>query len=240
MAELTIPILLGAALVDSINPCVIGVLVFLLGYITRVIKSSKMMLFISIIYTLVVYVTYLALGLGILNFVKGALPIEATEMFYIFAGVIAAIAGVLEMKDFFWYGRGVSLQIFPSTAKRLKYYTKKFVQVSRKSMLFSVLFASGLGVFVVLIELPCTGAPYLAVIGMLSVGSYSEAVPLLMLYNLVFIMPLLVVISLAYLGHSLQKMQKWKQKHKKWMRLFMGMFLLGLAAYMFYTIGIGF
>jgi cytochrome c biogenesis protein CcdA len=233
MVEITIPILITAALLDSINPCVIGVLVFLLAYISRAFKTVRKMLFVSVVYTAVVYITYLLLGLGILHAV---LAFELSIFFYTLAAAIAGLAGLLEIKDFFWYGRGFSLAILPAASKRLEYYTEKFMEISEKNKYFGVLFAAALGVFVVLIELPCTGAPYFAILGLLSQGDYSAAIPLLLLYNFIFILPLIALVIMAYLGVSLKSMQKWKQANRRYMRLVIGLFLLGISAYMLYTI----
>ena len=49
--------------------------------------------------------------------------------------------------------------------------------------MLSLLVAAFLGIFVVFVELPCTGAPYLAILGMLSKGEYLAGIPLLLLYN---------------------------------------------------------
>ena len=88
----------------------------------------------------------------------------------------------------------------------------------------SLLVAVFLGFFVVLIELPCTGAPYFAILGMLSQGEFSEAIPLLLLYNLIFILPLIVIVGLAYLGTSEKSLKKWREEHKGLMRLLIGLF----------------
>jgi len=230
--ELSIPILVSAALLDSINPCVIGVLVFLLAFMLR-FKNPAQMLFISGIYTITVYLAYFLLGLGILQAIS---IFELTTGFYIITALIAGIAGIIEIKDYFWYGKGFSLAIFPAAAERLKYYTNKFAATIEKPSLLSFTMAAFLGLFVVLIELPCTGAPYLAILGMMSAGFYGKAIPLLLLYNLVFIIPLITIICLAYGGMKLSKIKKWKEEHKRLMRLCMGNFLLLLAAYMIYVI----
>ena len=65
MVELTIGILITAALLDSINPCVFGVLIFLIAYMTKVFKNKNRMLLAAMIYITTVYITYLLLGMGI-------------------------------------------------------------------------------------------------------------------------------------------------------------------------------
>ena len=93
-----------------------------------------------------------------------------------------------------------------------------------------------LGVFVVLVELPCTGAPYLAVLGLLSKGAYATAVPLLLLYNFIFIVPLFIIIGIAYFGTSSDRLESWRKEHRGLMRLLIGIFLLVLGLYMVYSL----
>ena len=221
--ELTIGIVIVAAAVDSINPCVFGVLIFLIAFMTRMFKSPNKMLLMGLLYSGVVYTTYLILGFGILKVAIGA---GFASFFYWIAALIAIFAGLLEIKDFFWYGKGFSLQIIPGGAERIKLYTRQIEKMEQRHPL--MLFATTilLGIFVVLVELPCTGAPYLAILGLLSKGAFSAAVPLLLLYNLVFILPLFVIIGIAYFGTSSEAL----------MRLGIGLVLLLLGFYMLYSL----
>lgn len=231
--QLTIGIILGAALVDSINPCVFGVLIFLLAFMTRVFKSRRRMLLGGLFYTLVVYLTYLALGFGIL---KLTVSIGFATGFYWAAAIVAIVAGLIEIKDFFWYGKGFSLQMIPGASKRIKMYIKKVEAIEKVHPRLSMLFVGILGIFVVLVELPCTGAPYFAVLALLAKGSYTTAVPYLLLYNFVFIIPLLVMIAFAYVGKTSKSLEEWRQKHKRSMRLVVGVFLITLGVYMIYSV----
>jgi|SRR3989338_6879442 len=230
---LTTPILVGAALADSINPCVFGVLIFLIAFMTKVFKKPHRMLLGGLLYTAVVYITYLLLGLGILKF---TVSFGFSVAVYWIAAVIAIGAGILEIKDFFWYGRWVSLQMIPGAAERIKYYTKKIEQLHTQRIWASYLAAAFLGVFVVLVELPCTGAPYLAVLAIIGQGNYAQGVPLLLLYNFIFILPLFVIIGVSYFGKSSKSLEQWRKKHRRLMRLLIGMFLIALGGFMIYTI----
>jgi len=88
-----------------------------------------------------------------------------------------------------------------------------------------------LGIFVVLVELPCTGAPYFAILGLLSQGSYAQAIPLLLLYNFIFVLPLLIVIAIAYFGTTSEQLEAWRKKNRAFMRLAVGLFLIALGCY---------
>ncbi len=232
MPELTIGLLVAAALADSINPCVFGVLIFLLAYMTAVFKSKSKMLLAGLIYVSAVYVTYFLLGMGIFTLAYTA---GLSRPFYWFAAIVAIVAGLVEIKDYFWYGKGFTLQMIPGAAQRLKIYAKAMKRMETKHPVLSLLVAALLGIFVVFVELPCTGAPYLAVLGLLSAGSYAEGIPLLLLYNLIFILPLFVIIGLVYLGHT-EKLEKWRKKHRGAMRLVIGLFLLALGSYMIWAV----
>src|SRR3989338_1847460 len=223
--QLTLSIIIAAALADSINPCVFGVLIFLLAYMTRVFKNTLRMLIAGFIYITAVYVTYFLIGVGIFTLAYTA---GLAKPFYWFAASVAIAAGLFEIKDYFWYGKGFSLQIIPGGAERIKKYSTAMKNMETKHPMISLAIAGLLGIFVVFVELPCTGAPYLAILGLLSKGAYSTAIPLLLLYNLIFILPLFVIVGLVYFGHTSRTLEKWRKEHRGLMRLGIGLFFFSL------------
>lgn len=227
--DITLWVIIGAALVDSVNPCVFGALIFLIAFMTRVFKSRSKMFLGGLLYTVVVYVTYLLLGFGILKITIGT---SFAGIFYLIAALVAIVAGLLEVKDFFWYGKGFSLQMIPGGAERLKYYTAKIAALEKNRPGVLMLATALLGVFVVLIELPCTGAPYFAILGLLAGGNFAAAVPLLLLYNFVFVVPLLAVLLVAYLGVASRTLENWRKSNRGMMRLAIGIFLIALGVWM--------
>ncbi len=230
---LTLGIIVSAAALDSINPCVFGVLIFLMAYMTKVFKNKQKMLLAGLIYITAVYITYFLIGMGIFTLAYTA---GIAKKFYWFAAGIAIIAGIVEVKDFFWYGRWFSLQMLPGGAERIKKYVSMMEHLETNYPLLGFLVAALLGVFVVFVELPCTGAPYLAILGMLSQGDYTTGIPLLLLYNLVFILPLFVLVGLVYIGHTSKTLEKWRKENRGFMRLGVGLFLLALGAYMIWAV----
>lgn len=230
--NLTFGIIVSAALADSINPCVIGVLVFLMLFLSKAFKSRTRMLVAGIFYTVVVYATYLALGFGIL---RVAVSVGFSEVFYWIAAIIAILAGLLEMKDFFAYGKGFTLQMLPGGGDRLRRYTARIEQIYATHPNWSMVFIGLLGIFVVMVELPCTGAPYFAVLALLAHGDYATAVPYLLIYNLIFVIPLFVVVALGFFGRG-QAMDEWRLRHRGAMRLIIGLFLIALGGYMIYSL----
>ncbi len=233
--NLTLGMIIAAAAADSINPCVFGVLIFLLAYMIKVFKSKTRMLIGGMVYVSSVYLTYFLLGIGIFTMVR-TYSAYLSKPFYWFAAIIAIIAGLLEIKDYFWYGKGFSLQMIPGAADRIKKYSAVMARLETKHPSVSLIIAFLLGIFVVFVELPCTGAPYLAILGLLSAGELSAGIPLLLLYNFIFILPLFVIIGLVYVGHTSKTLENWRKENRGVMRLGIGLLLLGLGAYMVWAI----
>ena len=205
------------ALIDSINPCAIGVLILLIS-VMLAFKTKKEMLYYGFMYILAVFVTYLLAGIGILYFLS-TIPLYISEYISIAVGTLIVAAGLIEIKDFFWYGEGITLSIPPEKAKRIHELTKKIT-------LPGVLF---LGVFVAAVELPCTGAPYLAILALLSQNFDMAAVLMLVLYNIIFVAPLIVILILVHFGFKLQNIKKWKHRNRHYMRLAAGIMLILLG-----------
>ena len=103
------------------------------------------MLWNGLIYIFFVFLTYLAAGLLLLPVIRTLAGFSVIS-YYVLAGIIA-FAGVLEIKDFFWYGKGWTLAIMPGETQRIKNYVSKVGD--------SPWTAAGLGIFVALVELPC-------------------------------------------------------------------------------------
>ena len=221
MNELHLPTLglvLGAAAIDSINPCAIGVLILMISVILGGHKSVGKMLLLGGLYILAIFVTYLLAGLGLLYFL-GSIPLFVTEYISITVGTLIVLFGLVEIKDYFWYGRGFSLSI-PAV------FANKIHKLSKNITIPGVILT---GVFVAGVELPCTGAPYLAIITVLSLNFDFIAFLMLVLYNIVFVLPLLVILILVAAGTKLPAIKAWKQEARGFMRLAIGLLLVGLG-----------
>lgn len=217
----TVPTLITVittAAIDSINPCAIGVLILMISVVLGSGHSTRRLLWLGFLYTMAVLVVYLLAGLGLLYFLA-SIPLVVTEALSIIVATILVFAGLLEIKDFFWYGKGVSLAISPRYAKKIKEYASN---ISAPGVIF-------LGAFVSAVELPCTGAPYLAIITLLSQYFDFTAFLLLVLYNIVFVSPLIIVLLLVAAGMQVERIQDWKNLNKAWMRLGVGVLLIFLS-----------
>ncbi|MBU1132426.1 GAP family protein [Patescibacteria group bacterium] len=217
--NITLPLIIGSAAIDSINPCAIAVLVFLIMYLI-VMKNKKRMLLIGLLYISVVFIIYYSAGLGLLGFIQS---IHITEIFYYFTAILAIVLGLINLKDVFFEGKGVTLAI-PESKKAL---IQKYI---KKATLPATII---LGILVALFELPCTGGVYLAILSLLaSKNTFFQAAMYLLIYNFIFVLPLLVILLAVYYGLSPEKVDKWRKEKKKWMRAAIGLILIGLGMIM--------
>lgn len=214
----TLSVVLISAAIDSINPCAIGVLVLMVSVVLGGKGSVRKLLTLGGLYILAIYVTYFAAGLGLIYFLAN-IPLFVTEYLALIIGSIVILAGLLEIKDFFWYGQGFSLQI-PG------YFNEKIHKFSKNITAPGVIL---LGAFIAGVELPCTGAPYLAIITLLSLNFNFQAFLLLIIYNIIFVAPLIVILLLVALGTKLSTIHDWKEANKPFMRLAIGLMLIGLG-----------
>lgn len=215
----TITLVLTSAAIDSINPCAIGVLILMVSVILGQGGSTRRLVMNGLAYIFAIFFTYLVAGLGLVYFFA-AIPIVIAEYLSLAVGSLVIFAGVLEIKDYFWYGKGFSLQIPKYFAARIHEYS------TSKTSLFGVMF---LGAFVAAVELPCTGAPYLAIITILRIDFNLAAFALMVLYNLIFVAPLLIILVMVASGTKISAVSKWKEESKGTMRLFMGLLLAALG-----------
>ena len=213
----TLGTIVGTALIDSINPCAIGVLILLVS-IMVVYRSKRELLIYGLVYIFFVFFTYLLAGLGILYFLS-VIPLYISEYISIAVGILIVAAGLIEIKDFFWYGQGITLSIPPEKAKKIHEMTKK---VTLPAMVV-------LGAFVAGVELPCTGGPYLAILMFLSQNFNFTAFLWLVFYNIIFVMPLIVILFMVYFGMKVQYLKRWKQNNRIYMRLATGIILVLLG-----------
>lgn len=217
--NLTLPLVLGAAAVDSINPCAIGVLLFLSSVLLRVSSKKQALIQLGMTYIAVVYVVYMLSGLGLVWFQHTLIEKGFAEAIGIIVGVFVIVLGLIELKDFFWYGKGISLEIAPR-------HKQKLTQMAEKISFLGVI---TIGAFVAIVELPCTGGPYLAITTILARSFDMQAFLYLLLYNFIFVLPLLVILLMIYYGVSTLSLKKWREAKRKWMNLASGLLMIGLG-----------
>lgn len=217
--DLTLSLVIGTALVDGVNPCTFAVLILLLSYLLSV-KEKKRVLTIGMAFTASVFTTYLLVGLGIIEYFLFSDAIEIIRSIVI---IVAISAGVINIRDF-WKNKA-TLAI-PTFAKGT---------ISSLANNAAIPSAILLGFFATLVELPCTGGIYLPILTLLA-KTPSKAIFYLLAYNLVYILPLLVIIVIVYRGFSPEDVEGWRKERRGYMRLIGGLVMVGIGVGMLFGV----
>src|SRR5512145_933156 len=218
LPAITLPTVIIAAAVDGINPCAFTVLLLFITAMLATIQAGDQslravrsrILSLGGIYIAAVFLTYLGLGVGMLKaldfFTRQHLPARL--------GALAAILfGLWMLKDFFLPDLGWRLQA-PSRVGAMAR------QMARKATVPALILG---GFLIGLCTVPCSGAVYLGVLSLLALQpSALLGYSYLVLYNLIFVLPLVVILVAASARPTLNRLAHWNLHHKEWVRLALG------------------
>lgn len=218
-----------SGLLDGINPCAFAVLLFFIAFLFITSRASsfeqtkRRLLLVGAIYITGVYLAYLMIGLGIIQI------ITITPFPHLIAkigGLLVILLGAINIKDYFWPGRGFSLKMGASQWGTVRGWIRKSTVPS----------AFITGVLVSLFEFPCTGGIYFAILGMLGkLTSFTQGFIFLLIYNIAFVFPLIIVLVFASRRKVVQfSLEKWQQRHGKSMRLILGLVMIGLGVFLLF------
>ncbi|MDF1498272.1 MAG: cytochrome c biogenesis CcdA family protein [Patescibacteria group bacterium] len=220
--KLSLTLIITTAIIDSINPCAIAVLIFLLGILLSLKSSRKKIIKIGLVYIGAVFITYYLAGLGIIRIIT---QFDIAKEIAIFAGVIVLFAGFIEIKEGI-YPDGKQILRIPEKSKPI------FTSFLKKGTIPSVFIA---GVLVSAFELPCTGQVYLGILSMLSQESLkTEGYAYLFIYNLIFVLPLVIILLIAAWGFNIKRMEKMRKKTRMTVKLLMGLVMILLGLFLLY------
>jgi len=224
--KFTIAKILSLAIVDAINPCALAVLILMLTAILAYNPGKrKNIIFAGLAFVGAVFLMYLIYGLLIVKFFQVIQGLSAIRLWlYKALGVIAIILGILNIRDFIKYKPG---SIGTEMPMFMRSKVKRII-----SGITSPKGAFGVGLFVTLFLLPCTIGPYIIVGGILYTLEFLKVLPFLIFYNLIFIIPMLVIIGLVYWRFSkIGDISSWKEQNINKLHLVTGliMFILGIA-----------
>lgn len=215
--EAILPLVITTAVVDSFNPCAFGVLLFFLALLFVLKRGRREIAKIGSVYVLMIFLTYVLIGLGILQ----AIIISDSPHFVAqIAAVLVIIIGLVAIKDYFFYGKWLSLGIPVSQTGRIKNWMNRATIPS----------AIVLGFLVGLCEFPCSGGIYVGIISMLAISTtFSEGLLYLIIYNIFFVLPLIIILLASSNKRILAKIEKKEKTHKKYMKLANGLMMIILG-----------
>ncbi|MGD8793371.1 MAG: hypothetical protein PVF47_12545 [Anaerolineae bacterium] len=229
---------LGAGLIDGLNPCAFATLVFFISYLTFTGRRGRDILFVGLAFALGVFLTYLLVGVGLLKAVQ-ALPFFTAlgRWVYLLTALLCVVLAALTFRDFFRAREGKASEMTLKLPLGLRRRINKVIREGAQTQAF-VAMALFTGFLVSLIELACTGQVYLpTIVYVLSVPELAaQAFLYLVLYCVMFILPLIVVFVLAYRGTTSEQLGRFVNRHTATIKLLTGLVFGGLALWMTWTL----
>jgi sulfite exporter TauE/SafE len=216
--------IVALAAVNAINPCGLAVLVVvLLSLITRAPDQRRRVLLAGLAFTAAVFLFYFLYGVVMVALFQMVPQLASLRIWFTrVLGVVAIVIGLLYLRDAFFLTTAA-----PSTA------IPKGWKGSLKGLLDRVSSPAGaflIGAVVTLFLLPCTIGPYLISCGILSAYDQAAALPYLVLYNVIFVLPMLAVTVAVFLGISrLSDVKEWRDRSVRRLRLVAGLVILALG-----------
>jgi len=217
------------AAVYAVNPCALAVMtIVLMALLLKNPEKKRAVLLGGFCFTLAVFILYFLYGLIMIQFFSHIIPETGLFSHYVFKGfgIFAIILGILNLKDFFAYKPGgLGTEMPMKMRPKVKQIIKKIT--SPKG-------AFVIGLFVTLFLLPCTIGPYIIASGKLSVLNFFKTIPWLLIYNTIFIFPMIAITLFIYFGlTTVDKISGWKEKNIKYLHLVEGLILTILGILMF-------
>jgi cytochrome c biogenesis protein CcdA/thiol-disulfide isomerase/thioredoxin len=229
MRTLTLPAVLSGAAVDAINPCAFAVLIIL---ITAVLGAGgrRRALFAGLAFSLSIFVSYYLMGLGLYSAVEAA---GVTHGIYIAVAALAILIGLFNLKDYLWYGKWFVMEVPLSWRPKLKEIIRRVTSVPGAFLI---------GFAVSLFLLPCTSGPYIVILGLLArTETRLHAMLWLVLYNMVFIAPMIAITAAVYFGlTTAEKAEEWRAGHLRTLHLVAGVIILLLGIGMVASLWLGY
>lgn len=216
------PLVTITGFLDGFNPCAFAILLFFIAFLFTIQRTRSSIWKMGLVYISAIYLVYLGIGVGLLK------TILITGRHHLMAKVgawLVIILGLINLKDYFFPQLPFSLKI--------PHWSKKTLQAWIHQATLPA--AAVLGALVGLCVFPCSGGPYVATIGLLAARkTYFQGLLYLLLYNLAFVMPLIIILVLASNKRVVVKMTEWEQSKNKLMRLLSGLLMVSLGMIILY------
>jgi len=234
--KITFWAIIGSGLVDGINPCAFAVIVFFISFLTVYKYSRREIVLVGTAYCAAVFCAYLLLGLGVFKFLYAMRGFSyVIKGFYIVTAGLCLVFFALSVYDFWVYRKtkkadGMLLQLPLGLKTRIHKIMGFFLRDKNKSALRLTLAALAVGFGVSLVEAVCTGQVYVptCVLIMQDPAFRTRAVSYLVLYNLMFILPLVAVFALTLAGYESKKFNDFLKRHLGLTKVLLCAVFLGL------------
>jgi len=233
--SVTLFAVISGGLIDGINPCAFATLIFFIAYLERIKQGKNALLYIGLAFSLAVFIGYILVGLGILEFYYQAdESLLISDIIYLGAGVFAILLAFFNIYDYIRVKKEEApiLQL-PRFLKRRRGRVIRVLTGDHR-ILVLVMLAVVVGFGIALLEFVCTGQvliPVLAVIKNASAERFT-AYLYLILYNIMFIFPLLLILGFFYVGYKSEAFGEILRSGQGAIKILTAVFLLIIGGYM--------
>jgi cytochrome c biogenesis protein CcdA len=215
-----------AGLLDGVNPCAIGMLILLLGYLLVFAKKPDRMIKLGLIYIVTIFTTYFLIGIVfsqvVYRLLEWPLYNQVSEIIKWVIVIFIWLAALVNLKDVFLYGKGFSLGV---TKREVPVLMKLIKKVDWHATIL-------LGIVVTLFELPCSLPLYVGSIAIMTEAfSFAKTIEYLLVYDLMFVLPLIIVFAVLVKSHHIFEAKDIQERSNKWMKLSMAIaqILIGIG-----------
>jgi len=232
--------ILLAGLLEGLNPCALATLVFFISYLTMIGGKRREIFMVGIGFSVSSFITHLLLGVGILSFIQhfSFFPLF-TRVVYLITFAFSLFLGIFSFYDYIQLKKGrpakMTLQVPEFLKKRIhqiiRTRSNEFETGQERQSMRFLFVAFLIGSIVTLLQSTCTSQVYLpTLLFVTNVPSLKgSAVFYLILYNLIYILPLIAIFSIAYWGVSSQQLSILLQRRTSTIKLVTSIFFFILA-----------
>ena len=225
---LTVPTVLVSGFADGFNPCAFALLVLFATYTLTLVNAvtangtptnsaRRTLLGAGSLYVGAVWVTYFVIGLGLLSFLGW---LGQDHLVARVATIVALGMALWMLKDVFLPGVGPSMMAPSGTHGKMQ-------RAMQRGGLAGMLIA---GVLVGICTVPCSGAIYLDVVAVLHAsGGGATGLALLALYNLAFIVPLLLLLLAVSNKRVLGQLGRWNRANSPWVKVGLAVAVIAMS-----------
>lgn len=217
-----LPIVLVAAVLDSVHPCSFSILLITIAFLFGMQFSRKKILQIGGVYIAGIFASYLLIGLG---FLKALHILNVPHFMGKLGASLLIVFGLINLLSY----------LFPNFPIKLKMPSIVHKPMSNLMEKASFAAAFGLGILVGVCQFPCMGGPYLMVIGLLhDQVTYLKGFAYLFLYNFILIIPLVVVLFVSSRKELLEKVENWKNTNIRQLKFWAGIAMIIIGILIFF------
>jgi cytochrome c-type biogenesis protein len=225
---LTLPTVLASGFADGFNPCAFALLVLFATFTltlvnavtadgTPTMEARRRLLGAGSLYVGAVWITYFIIGLGLLSFLGW---LGRDHLVARGASILALVMALWMLKDVFLPGVGPSMMAPSGTHGRMQ-------KAMERGGLGGMLIA---GVLVGICTVPCSGAIYLEITAVLHAsGGGLTGYALLLLYNLAFIIPLLILLFAVSNRRVLGQLGRWNRANSPWVKAGLALAVIAMS-----------